>query len=275
MVDPASVASRSAIRGTVLRYKADRVPVVYVLAMLAVHVALFVWAPPWVVAVAVLPLVALSTCVATVNHNHQHLNTFRSPTLNRFYDIALSLQTGIGPYGWVLHHNLGHHRNYLNQPPHARPDESHWARKDGSTMGRLEYSVHLFLHHQFDIYKVGKRHPRQWRYFMLMKIPLYTVMAIGLVIDPVNYALAFLLPASLTLFHTCYATYEHHAGHHATSHRDASVNRENKLLNFVTCNLGLHTAHHEQPGLHWSLLPELHARIRHTIPPEQLLQDFW
>lgn len=269
------MANSADIRGAILRYKADRAPVAFVLAALCAHVALFALATPLVAAACILPLVLVSICVAPINHHHQHVNTFYSPTLNRLYELALALQTGVSPHGWVLHHNLGHHANYLNQPPHPQADESHWTRKDGTTMGRLEYTVHLFLHHQLDIREVGKRHPRHWRRYLLMKIPVYAITAAGLVVDPLMYVLVFLIPGLLTLFHTCWATYEHHAGHHATSHYDASVNRENRVFNFLTCNLGLHTAHHKQPGLHWSLLPELHARIRHRIPEELLLRGFW
>jgi hypothetical protein len=30
-----------------------------------------------------------------------------------------------------------------------------------------------------------------------------------------------------------------------------------------------------KPGVHWSELPQLHASIRHRIPKQQLLADFW
>jgi len=40
-------------------------------------------------------------------------------------------------------------------------------------------------------------------------------------------------------------------------------------------NLGLHTAHHKQPGVHWSLLPQLQAEIEEQIPDELILKTFW
>src|SRR3954470_660596 len=147
-------------RGRVLRYAADIRPVSMVLASFLLHVGFYWFASPLVALIAMLPLVALSTMVAAFNHHHQHVNAFRSPFLNRVYDLVLAVQTGVGPYTWVLHHNLGHHKNYLTQPPGETPDESHWARADGTLMGRLEYSFHLFFDHHRDIRRVGKKHPK-------------------------------------------------------------------------------------------------------------------
>ena len=267
-------ASRDARMGTILRYKADRRAVAYVMAMFGVHLWIYFTAAPWVAALCVLPLVGVSMMVAPINHHHQHLNTFRSAWLNRLYELPLALQTGIAPYGWVLHHNLGHHVNYLNQRPHDSPDESKWTRRDGSTMGRIEYTIDLVLHHQLDIFRVGRRYPRYWRAFLWMKIPLWSVIALGLYWNPVNAFLAFLLPGFLTLVHTAWVTYGHHAGHHAKNHYEASVNNLNPLFNFLTCNLGYHTAHHKRPGLHWSLLPELHAEIEDRIPAALMSTKF-
>jgi len=271
----ATLSDISSPRGRVLRYAADIRPVSMVLASFVLHIGFYWFASPAIALIAMLPLVALSTMVAAFNHHHQHVNAFRSPFLNRVYDLVLAVQTGVGPYTWVLHHNLGHHKNYLNQPPHAEPDESHWTRKDGSTMGRIEYTLHTFLHHQVDVYRVGRRHPDVFRRYLLMKIPCYAFLAIGFYLNPLNYLIVFFIPSILALMHTCWATYEHHAGVSSTEHVEASVNREHPLFNLVTCNLGLHTAHHMFPGRHWSELPRLHASIRDQIPEAQLLQTFW
>jgi fatty acid desaturase len=90
-----------------------------------------------------------------------------------------------------------------------------------------------------------------------------------------NALLVILVPGFLTLVHTAWATYEHHAGHYPTSHFDASFNKTNPIYNFMTCNLGLHTAHHYRPGVHWSLLPGLHAEIADRIPAKQINPNFW
>ena len=278
-LDDTRAASRVRVspdrRGSVLKYKADRGPVAYVVAVFVLRVAVWALATPFVCAVSVLPFAMFGMFIAPINHHHQHLNTFRSAWLNRIYDLVLAFQAGVGPYGWVLHHNLGHHINYLNQPPNDNPDESAWTRSNGKQMGRFEYSVRLLLSHQVDIFRVGLSHRRYLRYYLLMKLPLWGLIGVGLWLRPLETTLVFLLPAFITLFHTIWATYEHHAGCDPDDHLVASRNRESRVYNVLTGNLGLHTAHHKRPGLHWSLLPDLHEQIRDQIPEDQLLKTFW
>jgi fatty acid desaturase len=265
----------SAGDGTIIKYKADRWTVAIVLSVFALHCVVWWFASPLVAFLAMAPLTAVSCFVAAFGHHHYHVNVFRHSAVNRAYEIVLALQTGASPYTWVLHHNLGHHAHYLNQRPHAEPDESCWTRADGTQMGRFEYALHTFWHRPMVIYRVGKRYPSQYRAYLWMKVPYYGAMALGLYLSPLNFILVFTIPAVLTLFHTCWATYEHHAGHYASEDIEASVNREHPLFNLLTGNLGLHTAHHSRPGLHWSLLPELHGQLRPRIPEKQLLQTFW
>jgi fatty acid desaturase len=262
-------------RGSVLKYKADRGPVGFVLLLFAVHLAVWWYATPWVAVLSVVPMAVLGIFAAPINHHHQHLNSFRSSLLNRCYEVVLALQTGVAPHSWVLHHNLGHHRNYLNQRPHARADESAWTRTDGQQMSRVEYTVDLLLRHQSDIFQVGLKHPKALRTWLLMKLPLWGLLGLGFWLNPLNTVLIFLVPGFLTLTHTIWATYEHHAGCETASHLSASVNRDNRLYNRLTGNLGLHTAHHMRPGVHWSLLPQIHAQIEHQIPKERILTSFW
>ena len=261
--------------GRVLKYRADRGPVLYVIAIFAARLALWQEATPAAALAALLPLTIASMFVAPIHHHHQHLNTFRSPLLNRLYDLMLALQTGVAPYAWVLHHNLGHHARYLQQRPHEEPDESTWTRPDGAQMGRVEYTLATLLRHQLDIFRIGRRYRRHFRYFLWMKLPLYGLCGVALWLQPLNTLLVVLVPGLLTLTHTIWATYEHHAGCGTDSHLEASLNRTNPLYNRLTGNLGYHTAHHMRPGLHWSLLPKLHAEIEREIPRRQILTSFW
>ena len=51
------------------------------------------------------------------------------------------------------------------------------------------------------------------------------------------------------------------------SEHNHSRNFVSKLGNWLVFNNGYHTAHHESAGLHWSKLPEAHAKIAHLIDP--------
>jgi len=262
-------------RGTILRYTVDRKTVAFVIALLALQLSIWHWAPLWLAALTTPVLIFLSIITATINHNHQHVNVFRSPALNRVFELPLALQSGMGPYSWVLHHNLGHHLNYLHQHPSVSVDESRWTRKDGSLMGQAEYTLQLFLTHPLDIYRVGQKHPKIYARYLMMRLPLYALFGLLLWIHPVNTLIVFFAVPLVALLHTCRSTYEHHAGLSTSDHLLASHNRINRLYNLLSQNLGYHTAHHMRPGLHWSLLPAYHEEIRSGIPPELVSHTFW
>ena len=59
------------------------------------------------------------------------------------------------------------------------------------------------------------------------------------------------------------------------SEHDHSRSFVSPVLNFLLFNNGLHSAHHEMAGAHWSALPGLHARLVREINPELLERSFW
>jgi fatty acid desaturase len=262
-------------RGTILRYTADRYTVFHVCLVASLQFLLWHAATPGIAALAMLPLLVLTMMSAPIHHNHQHINVFRSPFLNRIFELPLTMQTGIGPYSWVLHHNLGHHQNYLEQRPGASVDESRWTRKDGARMGRVEYSLHLFFTHQIGIYRVGKKHPNIYRKYLLMKVPIWGTIGVLLWLHPLNTLIVYLALPLATLLHTCWVTYEHHSGLHTDDHNLASRNRSSRIYNLLSQNLGYHTAHHMRPGLHWSELPKFHEEIQAKIPDGLINPAFW
>lgn len=256
--------------GRVLRFRADRGPVAWVLALFAVQLAAWHWLPPVAAVVAGLCLLPLLTTCAVYNHHQQHFGAFHSAVLNRLFELVLGTQTLIGSYAWVLHHNLGHHPHYLNQPPCAPEleDESRWARPDGSLMGRMEYTLKLFLSAPIDTFRVGLRRPRELRNYLLMLVPYLGLQAVLAWHNPLNYLAVFLLPAYGMLLYVYWLTYEHHSGLYTDDPYAGSRNRTGRLYNLRTCNLGYHTAHHLKPHLHWSLLPAYHELIKEKIPAE-------
>jgi len=107
-------------------------------------------------------------------------------------------------------------------------DESRWRRSSGETFGLIRYTLVTALTTYPRAYNVGRRLPRLQRAFVGYGI------------------LTLVLVGALVAYKPMHGPWR----------------------NLLTGNLGYHTAHHYRQGLHWSKLPELHAKIADKIPAE-------
>ncbi len=207
-------------------------------------------------------LMALQVSCGAICHNHHHVNIFTRPWANRLIETVMYLQTGTSPWSWTIHHNIGHHRDYLDQAK----DPSRWQEADGSVMHRLKYDFYNAAMIYPEIWRIGPQHPivfsRFKRWFVLGNLALLGFM----LINPLNALIVFVLPMVMMLVVLLDNTFQQHSGLATHDHHLASRNVEHPLYNVTSWNLGYHTAHHLHPGIHWSKLPALHRRIRHRIP---------
>ncbi|NQZ30544.1 MAG: fatty acid desaturase [Oceanospirillaceae bacterium] len=248
---------------SIFRFKEDRWPVAIILSLTVIDFILYFAVTSITVFITYYAIMLIPKGVICAwNHHHQHLFTFRNKHLNRFLEFFYALHTGVSTHLWRLHHVLGHHLNFLDQ----EKDESRWKRKDGTKMGVIEYSLEVALTAYPRGYTVGKQHPKQLQVFVRYTAITLAII-IGLVIwNPLAALFLFVLPMITSLIFTAYVTYEHHSGLDTQNEFEASFNNLNPVFNFLTGNLGYHTAHHYKHGLHWSRLPKLHAKIAHKIP---------
>jgi fatty acid desaturase len=249
----------------VFRHEADRLPIALITLLFCCDVA--IWAlvdSPVLLAGWIVVTLTPRGGVCAFNHHHQHLSVFRVQTLNRLLELMYGLQTGITSKGWVLHHSLGHHVNYLDQSK----DESRWRRENGSRMRELEYAFSVAVTAYPRMWQVARRRPAQGRVFIGMAVLTLAILGTLFMLRPVPTLIVFILPMMLMLLHTSWHTYSHHAGKKTTSHFVASNNVLHRGYNLLTGNLGYHTAHHYKPGMHWSQLPALHDKIAHKIPAD-------
>jgi len=201
------------------------------------------------------------------NHHHQHYNTFKKSFYNWILEIIYGLHTGITSNMWVLHHNFGHHLNYLDQ----EKDESRWKDKNGNTFSALMYTLNVTFTSHWRAFTVGKKHRSIQRTFLIMLILMTVILGAMTYFRPLQTLFVFALPMLTSLLITSYATYSHHSGLSLENHKHASRNIESKWYNKLTGNLGYHTAHHLRFGDHWSKLPDFHRQIRHEIPAECII----
>jgi fatty acid desaturase len=256
----------------VFKYPADRVSVTLILILSCIDFGLyFLVETTWVLALFWLIMILPKGVICSWNHHHQHTMTFKNQGLNRILEFFYGLHTGVTTNLWVLHHVLGHHKNYLDQTK----DESSWQHGNGKTMGELIYTLNVAGTAYWRGYKVGKGFPKQQKKFLIYTAITFAILAVLAWYKPVSALFLFVLPMVCGLLLTAWTTFEHHSDLETENKFEASRNNLNRFYNLVTGNLGYHTAHHYKQGVHWSVLPELHEKIKDKIPSHLIYNSIW
>ena len=215
--------------------------------------------------------------IAAFQHHHGHCAVFKNKKSNEVLDSMMSFQTGITPYAWVLHHNIGHHGNYMNQYPvqdGKKLDASNWSRDDGSVMKRWEYVWYNRVRMHERCSEIGQKASKIYKKYVTFRrihfVAIATIFALGFwlngVLGIVSAFILFVCIPQVMVLLVFETTYDHHSGLFTDNKYEASRNILGAFYNFSRLNLGYHTAHHIKPGLHWSELPEYHASIEKEIP---------
>lgn len=247
----------------IYRHPADRVPSLFVLGLFFVQLTTFLLADSLaVVALVAACLTLLSAIPGAVAHNHNHRPVFLRDGLNRGYDVLLFLETGVLPYAWTLHHNLGHHKLYLDQ---AR-DPAPWRHADGRVMSRLWYDITGALRIYPEVFRIGRAYPELLRRFKRWAVISLVVLGVFFLLDPAKALILFVVPMPFMYLGLLDNTYMQHADLDLASEYTASRNTTNRFYNLVSGNLGYHAVHHIRPSVHWSELPALHERMKGLIP---------
>jgi fatty acid desaturase len=261
-----------AARTVSFRYSADIRPVAWVTTALFLSLLPFVIdryhsLGPWEMSALWLVSIQARRRAPYSQHNHGHLPVFGSAALNTLYDAVLMLVTGYPTAMWELQHNLGHHRNLLdpNKDPAAIVDAK------GRPYGRLWYTIRgncLILR---DAVRIGRAEAARGKPRLLQKIRwelcLHTILLGLLCLASVKLTLIyFVFPNVLAGALVWWESYVHHLGVPMTGTYDGSVTTTGRAFNHRNFNIGFHTAHHEKPTLHWSLLEPRTEVIRAKIP---------
>ncbi len=245
------------------KYPADRIPVLVILSISFIDFCLyFLVGNVWVLGTYCLLMIIPKGKVCAWNHHHQHILTFKQKSLNRLLEFFYALHTGVTTNLWILHHVMGHHKNYLDQSK----DQSRWKRSSGKTMGEIEYTINVASTAYYRGFKVGLRFPALQKEFLIFGGLTLAIVTALVIYKPLPALMLFVFPMISGLLLTSWATYEHHADLDTDNTFEASRNNLNRFYNITTGNLGYHTAHHYKQGVHWSNLPKLHEQIKDKIP---------
>jgi beta-carotene hydroxylase len=216
-------------------------------------------------------------CAGVMAHNHNHCPTFKERGWNRIYGHWLSLFYGYPTFAWIPTHNLNHHK-HVNGPGDATITWRYTNRH--SLPVALTY---FFVSSYFqsgpinDYIRRAKQNDRRLYREILLQYAVWGGAAVGLLalaigLHGVRTGLmvwlgASVLPAVFALWTIMLFNYEQHVHADAASEHNHSRSWTGRLLNYLLFNNGLHAAHHENPGTHWSELRRVHAELAPKIDP--------
>ena len=104
---------------------------------------------------------------------------------------------------------------------------------------------------------------------------LAAFLATAFVIDWKKALLYVFIPQQFGIYTVLIFNYLQHVNADEESSINHSRNVVGPLMNLFLFNNGLHTAHHDNPGLHWSKVPAAHAQIVDQIDPRLNVSSFW
>lgn len=214
----------------------------------------------------------LTLGIGVIHHNHTHLRMWRGRRANRATDLCITLLQGHPTFVFWPAHVANHHRHR-----HGERDVARTYRFGGDTNHLLGYLLHplqavvvLYPHILGWLAALRRRGPGAFRYCLAQYAVWLGSWALLLAIDW-RRALLFVIVPQLHGLHWLLATnYLQHAHADGSPRRDKGAPGDTQggalnyarnfegLVNPLLFNIGLHTAHHENPHAHWSELTRLH-----------------
>ena len=197
---------------------------------------------------------------SVVIHNHLHQGIFHSKRLNLWFRYVLSFGALYPASANIPAHNLVHHHfeddgqpdwaapgcvgfrwnllNLLHFPNVAGPSTFAGVQRWAAVGGRGDF-VRQYQTEQLSAFGLTG---------LLLIHDFWTTLFF--VVVPQLYGARCILRINLI----------QHDGCDTTSEWNHSRNFVGKAFNWIMCNNGYHTIHHNRAGLHWSQLAEAHAR---------------
>ncbi len=197
---------------------------------------------------------------AVVIHNHLHKGIFKSRGLNRIFRGVLSFGALYPASANVASHNIVHH----HFDDDGKPD---WAAPDN-----VSFSWHLLnlLHFPNVVGPNTFAGVSRWatttrqqdfrQQYLLEQGFAFGLTGALFVFDFWTTLFFILIPQLWGARGILRINLIQHDGCDITSEWNHSRNFVGKWFNWVMCNNGYHTIHHNRAGLHWSVLDEAHER---------------
>ncbi|AWP73027.1 MULTISPECIES: fatty acid desaturase [Bordetella] len=252
-----------------LRHRRDWQSILYLAALPAL--AAWQWVHGWHWALYA-PMLFLTLGVGVIHHNHAHRRMWRPRWLNRLTDFWLTLLQGHPTFVFHAAHNANHHRY-----KHGPRDVARTYRFGGDTNHLAGYLLHplqavVVLYPLFlaSLRRLRSRRPGVWRYCLRQYAAWLGLWGGLLALDPGKAFWLVIVPQLHGLHWLLATNYLQHAHADGGPGRHAALSYARNFegwVNPLLFNIGLHTAHHENPRAHWSELRALHwQHYRDRVP---------
>ncbi|MGD0677069.1 MAG: fatty acid desaturase [Polyangiaceae bacterium] len=223
----------------------------------------------------VVPLViataSLSWLCAVIAHNALHCPLFERSWENSVFQLMLTCAYGFAVSEYIPGHNLSHHMHTQGPADVIRTSKTPFVRFNFLNLFYFFPRVGADVVVQnYRFVAASKGRLVRWRNQLLVEVIACWATKIALLIVDWRRALIFVvLPHLWALYGITTVNFLQHDGCDETHPVNHSRNFVGRIFNWFTFNNGFHGAHHDQPGLHWSLLAEAHReRFRGAIAPE-------
>lgn len=254
-----------------LRYKEDVRTISFLALYFISYICIWFFVPFnwWAILLSTAWLCALNFIIAITIHNTIHCPIFKNKKLNKLYQILLSIAFGSPASGFVPGHNLSHHKHLQTPKDNARTNKMRF--KCNLLNQALFFFVmipNIVKTEQSFVKHVGKKKRNWYRQYQIETWIMWTWRVIWLIIDWRKFLVYLIVPNYYAVWGIFGTNYWQHDGCDENHPYNHSRNFTNKFFNFLVCNNGYHGAHHDKPGLHWSLYPAYHEKyIRPFIHP--------
>ncbi len=247
-----------------LKYKADLVTVLYMIITTSLLVVHWYVGFNWFLFAGQMIMATTSFAIA---HNHNHVPMWRWGFLNKVTDYWLTLFYGFPPYVWKPTHNLNHHK-FTNKD--GDYTITYRFSEKNNLLTLLAYPIVSAVYQQTPTTNYLKQ---MWRvqkptffFYISQYALLIAFLGTAFYFDWYKALMMILIPQQFSVQFVLMINYMQHVHCDEESEFNHSRNFVGLGSRFLLNN-GLHTVHHEQMGLHWSKLPEAHAKIAHKIDP--------
>jgi len=221
----------------------------------------------------------MAVTVSVIAHCIMHKPMFKAKPLNRMMEYWVTLFYGTPVFGWIPTHNRNHHHWNNREPDYTKT----YRASEANNVFTLIFYPFISNYYQSiankeflqDRYRKNKR---EFWYYISQIVLVVGWFATFCYLNWVAAIFLIVIPHQFSLYTVVFFNYIQHVHADEESEYNHSrnwISTHFLSLNWLLFNNGFHTIHHINANIHWSELPEAHAKIADKIDDSLIEKSFW